>query len=188
MVKIYYADVSDVCEFEFLIKNLSEPRKSYVESITDSNRRKQSLCVWLLLEYALNDMGITSFKYHLKDNGEWVVDVDGVFVSLSHSKNIVAVSIGDQVNGVDVEACSEKLFKIEKLFNDNNKKQEISVEDLALCWTEKESKIKAKINGFMSNIMLSDGLKNKYCLSVCCKYESPSFVGVGFDEVLKKIR
>jgi 4'-phosphopantetheinyl transferase len=165
MLKVYYSDISNCVLDDNLIATLPKERREYVCSINDVNRRKQSLFVWKLLETALKDNDIEASSFTREKSGEWVSCNSEIKFSLSHSNNIVAVSISDANVGVDVERCSEKLLKVKGKLLDN-KLENCSVDLLAKLWTEKESKYKAKIDGIMSNITIFEGT-NKYILSVC---------------------
>lgn len=167
MLKVYYSDISNCVLDDNLILTLPHERKVYVSSINDKCRKKQSLFVWKLFEKALELNQIKIDKFNLLDSGEWVCLNSKIKFSLSHSKNIVAVSISDFNVGIDVEECSRKLLKVKNKFllSDNN--EELSLDLLAKLWTEKECKYKAKFDGIMSNIMLTDLEENRYILSVC---------------------
>ena len=116
MLKIYYSDIS---EFSIDLQNvnvLSDVRQDYLNSITDSFRKKQSLLVWKLLEIAfqINKIDLPQF-YVIND--KWFAKDENVFFSISHSRDIVTVAISDNPVGIDVEAISNKAVKVCKRLN-----------------------------------------------------------------------
>ncbi len=166
MLKVYYSDIKDCVLDNNLIATLPEERREYVRLISNDKRKKQSLFVWKLLEKVLelNEISVSCFSR--KADGEWFAKENEIKFSLSHSVNIVAVSISDSDVGIDVEECNEKLLKVKKMLLSKDNNENCTVELLARLWTEKESKYKAKINGIMSNITLFNDT-SKYVLSVC---------------------
>ena len=166
MVKIFYCDIFDTEIDKTLIDKLPSSRKSYVENFKDENRKKQSLFVWLLLEYVMRFYNVDiSTKTVIKNiNGAWEIQDCGLSFSLSHSKNIVVVAISEFQVGVDVEICSSKILKIKSKLNTN--KNDIS--DLTKLWVEKECVIKVNnknaINICYHNVF--DKFNNEYVIGV----------------------
>ena len=167
MHKVFYSDIST---FSFDINSvfvLDENRAEYLKTITDLKRKKQSLLVWKLLEYALHTLGYSNLKFENK-NGKWAVEKTGLpFISISHCENIICVAISDEPVGVDVEKTSEKVVKVsKKLFGDvcseNNE-----LDFYTKCWTEWESQIKCENTGNFSSFTIFDYKKHKYILTVC---------------------
>ena len=159
---MYYCDVSRIEIENKMIDSLPSIRKVYVESITDLTRKKQSILVWKLLEYALNDsFKLVNSEFYLESDGKWNIRNKDVYFSLTHSADIVAVAVGTCQLGIDVEKISEKLLKLQTIFKSSD------VEFLALEWTKKESLFKFKNGNNFSNKKISGLNGEKYYLTVC---------------------
>lgn len=172
MLKIYWADVTDLEFCEKDINSLQPERISYLKSINDDNRKKQSYFVWKLLDFAVKKNNI-SCRFVASSNGKWIDEKDEIKFSLSHSKNMVAVALGDSDVGVDVECVGAKInkHKIKMFGNDAAKKSE---EDLVRLWTEKESRFKSGKNpSRTASRIIFDKSGNKYVLTVASE-ENPS--------------
>ena len=130
------------------------PKERDIEIKNCSNEKviKEKYYVWKLLEYAVNN----SFKYKFNkikftknENGKW--NCKEFYFSLSHSNNVLAVSISKKPVGIDIEKISrfenkqiaksvlsnEELSHYDKL--DENEKTDY----LAKMWTSKESMFKS---------------------------------------------
>ena len=181
MVKVYYANIENNTCDEQLIKSLNPVRAKYVESITNCDRKKQSVWVWKLLEFALNDyFGRNDYNFSFNGSYFCVIDDSNVNFSLTHSKNIVAVAVSKYSVGVDVEACTEKVLKLKKHLNMNNLKQiddKTQICELTLEWTKKESLLKAKNAKNFKYVKIND-MKNDYFLTVCSDEDYIEFIKI----------
>ena len=83
-----------------------------------------------------------NFAFQHNDDGSWQVQGNGVCFSLSHSDVFVAVVVGDETCGVDVEKCQQKILKLKRKFRNECGVCCESVDDLTLAWTKKESLFK----------------------------------------------
>ncbi len=182
MVNIFYVDIS---KYELNSKDFDSlflARKEYVKSIKDEKRKKQSLLVWKLLEFAISSIyGVVETNFYA-ENGKWV-DRNGLIkFSLSHSNNIVAVGVSDTEIGVDVEMISSKILKLkEKVFLPEN--VENLQEYLTLKWTEKESFYKANNKGNFISKLVCD-MENKYYITTCCKDTNCNFIKIELNKII----
>ncbi len=173
MVKTYYIDISNFKIDNNDIENFPTFRKEYLFSITDENRKKQSFFVWKLLDFA--------FKHNLPDdnyefvneNGKISIKNNKFYLSLSHSRNMVAVSISNNAVGVDVQIVENKILKIKEKITNN---LTADVEYLTRLWVNKESLYKAGVEGGFFNNIIFDNYGNKYVLSVCTPQKSVEFI------------
>ena len=82
-------------------------RNEYIRSATDPRVRRQRYAVWFLLDLALCERfgkGVAAFDFKRDPDGKWSCADEGVYFSLSHSRNAVAVALSDAPVGVDIEA------------------------------------------------------------------------------------
>ena len=186
MTQVFYVDISscDIKDSDML--SLAPLRRSYVNTITDDIRKKQSVLVWKLLIYALKRVKkeVVDFQFDLLDNGKWLLKNCDLEFSLSHSKNIVTVAVSDREVGVDVECCQDKIKKAKNMLIKTEKCGDVSVLELTRLWTEKECKIKAKNGKIMSGITIDDLHNNKYYCSVYSIEEVNSFNEISVNEIL----
>lgn len=98
--------------FECGSQNISfAPRAEEIEACTNENVRRQKLYVWKLLELAVGDlsgMDLNSLNLRKDENGKW--QSDKIYISLSHSGNVVAAAVSDSSVGLDIEFFNEKKF------------------------------------------------------------------------------
>lgn len=181
MIKVYYSDVEQITINEKIIDNLPTVRKQYISSISDEKRKKQSVLVWLLLEYALKDCcGKSDYSFFV-ESGEWFAKDCEVNFSLSHSDNMVAVAISNNPVGVDVEKCDEKILKIASKLSDFCLEDCASIDEverLTLAWTKKESLFKAKNGNNFFYKKILDNAGQKYLLTACVSEKRFEFINV----------
>ena len=96
--------------FECGIQNISfAPRAEEIKACTNENVRRQKLYVWKLLELAVGDlpgMDLNSLNLRKDENGKW--QSDKIYISLSHSGNVVAAAVSDSSVGLDIEFFKER--------------------------------------------------------------------------------
>ena len=116
-------DISCYSRQEYInaYKMLSASKKKRIDAISDEQRKKQSLAAVIavaeLLEqsFCLNDTVIEN-----KENGQPFVKGSNLHISISHSKNIVAVAADTNPVGIDVEFIRPINFSLVKRVCDEN--------------------------------------------------------------------
>ena len=170
MVKIGYAFVNDLSIDNLDFSDFCEERKNYVNSIGDEKRKKQSYCVWMLLLKMIKeeDIDVNSLKFLRLDYGKWVCLNLSIMFSLSHSDNVVAVSLAyKDLNAIDVQKCLPSCVTvINKLSNTQafSTKNMSDIIEATRLFTIKEIKIKGSFNSFNSTY-LKDKDGNDFVLS-----------------------
>ncbi|MCH5156703.1 MAG: 4'-phosphopantetheinyl transferase superfamily protein [Clostridiales bacterium] len=148
-VTVYIATFAD----DVVVKKVAPTlRNDYLERYSDRLTQQQSYCVWMLLDCALRDCygyGVEQLDCTVSDNGKWSCS-NGVFFSLSHCNNVVAVALSSNAVGVDIEAVvnfrryiDDKCF-VQRVLTDSEQLKLHSApvdkaESLATMWTQKES-------------------------------------------------
>ena len=167
MLKIVYGDIS-FCKTDSDLSqsynDFSLERAAYVKSIKDDKKRQQSFYVWKLLVKILKENFDKDFEIGVID-GKWY-DISGsVNFSLSHSNNIVAVAVSDEVElSIDVEMISDKILQLKN--NCKYKHIQPNKRSLTTEWTKNECKIKSvNVNEFY-HFYIDDEMKNEYVLTV----------------------
>ncbi|MBR2870839.1 MAG: hypothetical protein IKB98_05655 [Clostridia bacterium] len=181
MIKIYYADISSIQDFESFTKEFSCARLNYVYSISDNLRKKQSVMVWWLLlkvlkeEYEL----LSQFDFCLNETGKWYEKNNLVNISLSHSKNIVLVGVTDNLPiSVDVEQVGDKLLSISKLYNTEENVKTSDLLELAKFWTKRECVIKDNRVNLFTGLTVFDKCNNQYYLNIGIENHSNSLIEI----------
>lgn len=170
MVNTYYIDISKHKINNFDFKGFCDERIKYVLSIKDENRRIQSYFAWKLL---LKILPYSDYSFTLKPNGKWVEKNDKIFFSISHSKNVVSVTLSDKPCGVDVELVSEKIYKIKNRLS--NLSESLSKDELTRKFTQFEASYKSNNAPINTYFNLADEQENKY--ELCCSaYGESKFI------------
>ncbi len=167
MVKVFYSDITGL-DLNVNIDEFCCERINYVNSITDSLRKKQSIYVWKLLLKAFNllDIPCKGFK---NNNGRWELIDSKYKFSLSHSNNLVVVGISDVDVGVDVEMYSPKLLRVAKKYFPAQQlpKNKTEFSFYGQLWTKHECAVKnSDKNGLFSTYTVRDNFDNKYIIGV----------------------
>ena len=104
-----------------------------------------------LLEIALKEEKITSYKSSESINGKPYIDNSNIFYNISHKNKMVGLIISDSEVGLDIEYVDTENIKRKstlKYFFTQKKRESITNnEELLTLWTKKESYI--KLNGGM---------------------------------------
>lgn len=144
-------------------------RMEEIENSGNESVKREKYFSWKLLCYALErSLGIRDkeLKFKKEECGAWTVS--GAEISISHSKNALAVAVSRAPVGVDIEKISapraigfaeriltEKELSIYESI-DNAKKEEALIE----LWTAKEAIFKSqKKNAFIPRKIDTDGAK-----------------------------
>ncbi|MBO5068716.1 MAG: hypothetical protein J6C62_10035 [Clostridia bacterium] len=160
-------------------------RKDYVNAITDSERKRQSAYVWMLLQKALADIKVDG-NFSVDSKGRWRIIEGGARFSLTHSGNIVAVAVGNsEYLGVDVEKCAEKVLKLQSKLGDYKATNMSNIEYLTREWTKKESAYKAGKKCDFYSRKVFDKIGNEYFITLCTKDKFDEFEYVDVKKIFK---
>ena len=104
-----------------------------------------------LLEIALKEEKITSYKISESINGKPYIDNSNIFYNISHKNKMVGLIISDSEVGLDIEYVDTENIKrkstLKYFFTEKERESITTNEDLLTLWTKKESYI--KLNGGM---------------------------------------
>lgn len=104
-----------------------------------------------LLEIALKEEKITSYKISKSINGKPYIDNSNIFYNISHKNKMVGLIISDSEVGLDIEYIDTENIKREStlkyFFTEKERESITNNEELLTLWTKKESYI--KLNGGM---------------------------------------
>ncbi len=133
-----------------------------------------------LLEIALKEEGITSYKISKSINGKPYIDNSNIFYNISHKNKMVGLIISNSEVGLDIEYIDTENIKREstlKYFFTEKERESITTnEDLLTLWTKKESYI--KLNGGMlrdaigldinnTNVIFDTFKLDNYIITIC---------------------
>lgn len=133
-----------------------------------------------LLEIALKEEGITSYKISKSINGKPYIDNSNIFYNISHKNKMVGLIISNSEVGLDIEYIDTENIKREstlKYFFTEKERESITTnEDLLTLWTKKESYI--KLNGGMlrdaigldinnTNVIYDTFKLDNYIITIC---------------------
>ncbi len=134
---IWVCDISELMYTEVYQKYYKIAKKEF--GGFHKKRIHEKAAVWYILE-SVTDIALESLTYTHTQGGKPVLD-NGKFISISHSKDIVAIAIADHSIGVDVEhivsisSGTANKFMSEK---ENDILQEYNLNTVYL-WTAKEA-------------------------------------------------
>lgn len=104
-----------------------------------------------LLEIALKEEKITSYKISESINGKPYIDDSNIFYNISHKNKMVGLIISDSEVGLDIEYVDTENIKrkstLKYFFTEKERESITNNEELLTLWTKKESYI--KLNGGM---------------------------------------
>ena len=104
-----------------------------------------------LLEIALKEEGITSYKISESKNGKPYLENSNIFYNISHKNKMVGLIISDSEVGLDIEYVDTENIKrkstLKYFFTEKERESITNNEELLTLWTKKESYI--KLNGGM---------------------------------------
>lgn len=104
-----------------------------------------------LLEIALKEEKITSYKISESINGKPYIDNSNIFYNISHKNKMVGLIISDSEVGLDIEYIDTENIKrkstLKYFFTEKERESITNNEELLTLWTKKESYI--KLNGGM---------------------------------------
>ena len=104
-----------------------------------------------LLEIALKEEKITSYKISESINGKPYIDNSNIFYNISYKNKMVGLIISDSEVGLDIEYVDTENIKrkstLKYFFTEKERESITNNEELLTLWTKKESYI--KLNGGM---------------------------------------
>lgn len=104
-----------------------------------------------LLELALKEEGITSYKILKSKNGKPYLENSNIFYNISHKNKMVGLIISNSEVGLDMEYIDTESIKrqstLKYFFTEKERESITNNEELLTLWTKKESYI--KLNGGM---------------------------------------
>lgn len=128
-----------------IYKKMPLLRQQRVDKIKIDVDRANSIVAWDMIEKLMAKNGINAYDYDyaVDDNGKpYLVDCP-LYFSISHSKNVVAVSVCDTEVGVDVQHIVDDYDKIAKKVCTKNELEQIKTKrDFLRVWTHKEATVK----------------------------------------------
>lgn len=110
-----------------LAKGLSVPNAK------NKKRKKELLATRLLLHNICPGIGIS----YTESGAPEINTSQGI--SISHSKELAVILLGDKKVGVDIEKITTKILKLTSKFIANTKDQNLSKEKATLIWCAKEA-------------------------------------------------
>lgn len=133
-----------------------------------------------LLEIALREEKITSYKISESINGKPYIDNSNIFYNISHKNKMVGLIISDSEVGLDIEYIDTENIKREStlkyFFTEKERESITNNEELLTLWTKKESYI--KLNGGMlrdaigldinnTNVIFDTFKLDNYIITIC---------------------
>lgn len=133
-----------------------------------------------LLEIALKEEKITSYKISKSINGKPYIDNSNIFYNISHKNKMVGLIISNSEVGLDIEYLDTENIKRESIlkyfFTEKERESITTNEDLLTLWTKKESYI--KLNGGMlrdaigldinnTNVIFDTFKLDNYIITIC---------------------
>lgn len=118
--------------------------KEWLEKVnicTSQIRKLEMLAVRVLLKTMLN----REIAIHYEETGKPFLKDEPWTISISHTKNMVAVCLNKQVQStLDIEQCTDKVLRVKSKFVDSSEFIDLSQErkHLLLFWTAKEAMCK----------------------------------------------
>lgn len=133
-----------------------------------------------LLEIALKEEKITSYKISESKNGKPYLENSNIFYNISHKNKMVGLIISNSEVGLDIEYIDTENIKREStlkyFFTEKERESITNNEELLTLWTKKESYI--KLNGGMlrdaigldinnTNVIFDTFKLDNYIITIC---------------------
>ena len=123
---------------------LCDNDKAVYEQISNNHRRTE----WLTTRIVLKELLKRNVTIGHDANGKPYLTDDERFVSISHSKNMVAVMVAQHNIGLDIEQISPRTIKVRHKFLTGNELDWCKTEtEHTMVWTMKEAAYKLVGNG-----------------------------------------
>ena len=149
---------------ETLDELLKLSRPFYLTKFKTEKRKKEFLASRLLVQEISQNTIITYNEFGAPelDNGK--------YISISHSKEMVAIIISEQQVGMDVEQISEKVLHLSSKFVSEKNLKNLSKEKATLIWCCKEAVFKWHQTGgvdFIKDIIIPEfSVKEKGIITI----------------------
>lgn len=185
MAYIYIYDINkEIFDQELMESSLPSNVVDHIKNYQDKNTFKLSFIGWYNLVKILNNKFNLDLKggmiLYNKNNKPYIKD-SPIYISLSHSNNLVVIAISTKEIGIDIEQDrSVKRFEHLKQFIDDVEIKTTS--ELIRAWTIYEAKIKSVGSSIynkesIKNVSFSlidtkqikDSYNNNYYLTICEK-------------------
>lgn len=133
-----------------------------------------------LLEIALKEEKITSYKISESKNGKPYLENSNIFYNISHKNKMVGLIISNSEVGLDIEYIDTENIKrkstLKYFFTEKERESITNNEELLTFWTKKESYI--KLNGGMlrdaigldinnTNVIFDTFKLDNYIITIC---------------------
>jgi len=106
-------DITDE-QYKAVYSALSPSRKAHIDKMKKEDARKRSLMATYLLNELLFKKGMRKFKIETDENGKPFLKDSNLFISISHSYDLVACAVSEKPIGIDIEkirSVSRKLIE-----------------------------------------------------------------------------
>ncbi|MBT7896424.1 MAG: 4'-phosphopantetheinyl transferase superfamily protein [Flavobacteriales bacterium] len=144
-----------------------------------SNKRKlEYICTRLLLNVIDKKLKISYNKY-----GAPILN-NNKYISISHTKKLIAIVINKNKVGADVELISQKILKIKSRFISNNDNVSSNTENLTLAWSAKECIFKWHQKGninFKEDIQINKIIKDPN-FEIYTKFQNQELI-LNYEEI-----
>ncbi len=185
--ELYIAGVNELPaeDFDNLINNISDYRKTKLNSYKFEQDKKLCLLSTLLLDHALKKYGFEEkhMKYSTNAYGKPFFINAALYFSISHSGDYAMVVISDKQIGCDIQQIKEVNIKIaDRFFSPAEQEYIKNTDDFFKIWTLKESLIKAVGKGLAIplNAFTIEGLGNK---EPYCEYEGEKYIFKEYNKI-----
>ncbi len=105
--KLYLIDITGLQDeevFNFHYKKMPSDRKAKIDRFKPLNSKQLCLGAGILLDRALNDIGMSSYEIVEGDHKKpYIKDCGNVFFNISHSGDMAALAISDKETGIDIQ-------------------------------------------------------------------------------------
>ena len=147
-------------DFEAELGRVSPQRHEKVNRIIPENSRRQSVAAFRLLQKALEkEYGITGkIEFAFADKGKpYLPEYPAVYFNMSHCRKAVAVAVGDEPVGVDIEEiCPFDKELAQRVLSEDELEfvthSDSPAVEFTKLWTLKEGYLKMTGEGLVDNI------------------------------------
>ena len=136
---VFVWEVTETEEQLLSLRTLSAPEQSHLQKLRNPQKRLHWLAYRVLLKETLG----CDFEIRYLDDGKPVLVQPQKFLSVSHSKDLVAVFLSDtQPVGIDIEKISDRIQNLVHKFLNETEQQNSDLSDSSLLhfyWGAKEA-------------------------------------------------